>query len=129
MARGAYVLVDSDGPPRIVLVGTGSEVQLCVAAAATLSGSGVAAQVVSGIGFLGAGVIFKEGVNVQGLTTAASVWSTAAVGLLFGLGEYSAGAMATAGVMATLSPQPQAEVSLGFEKDNVAVFCLLPRAP
>jgi len=47
VARGAYVLVDSDGPPQIVLVGTGSEVQLCLAAAATLGGSGVAARVVS----------------------------------------------------------------------------------
>ena len=47
VAKGAYVLVDSDGPPQIVLVGTGSEVQLCVAAAATLAGSGVQAQVVS----------------------------------------------------------------------------------
>jgi len=45
--RGAYVLVDSDGPPRIVLVGTGSEVQHAVTAAATLAGSGVATQVVS----------------------------------------------------------------------------------
>jgi transketolase len=45
--RGAYVLVDSDGPPQIVLVGTGSEVQLCVAGAATLAESGVQAQVVS----------------------------------------------------------------------------------
>jgi transketolase len=45
--RGAYVLVDSDGPPDIVLVGTGSEVQHCVAAAATLAAEGVAVQVVS----------------------------------------------------------------------------------
>ncbi len=45
--KGAYVLVDSDGPPQIVLVGTGSEVQLCVAGAATLAASGVPAQVVS----------------------------------------------------------------------------------
>ena len=45
--KGAYVLVDSDGPPQIVLVGTGSEVQLCVAGAATLAASGVQAQVVS----------------------------------------------------------------------------------
>jgi putative Mg2+ transporter-C (MgtC) family protein len=58
--------------------------------------------VMTGIGFLGAGVIFKEGVNVQGLTTAASVWATAAIGLLFGLGEYAAGAMATAAVLLTL---------------------------
>jgi transketolase len=47
VARGAYVLVDSDGPPDIVLVGSGSEVQHCVAAAATLAGAGVQAQVVS----------------------------------------------------------------------------------
>jgi putative Mg2+ transporter-C (MgtC) family protein len=58
--------------------------------------------VMTGIGFLGAGVIFKEGVNVQGLTTAASVWATAAIGLLFGLGEYSIGALTTAGVFVTL---------------------------
>ena len=47
VARGAYVLADSDGPPGIVLVGTGSEVQLCLAAATTLGGSGVGARVVS----------------------------------------------------------------------------------
>jgi transketolase len=45
--QGAYILVDSDGPPQIVLVGTGSEVQHCVAAAATLHGEGVRSQVVS----------------------------------------------------------------------------------
>jgi putative Mg2+ transporter-C (MgtC) family protein len=58
--------------------------------------------VMTGIGFLGAGVIFKEGVNVQGLTTAASVWATAAIGLLLGLGEFYAGAAAAAGVLTTL---------------------------
>jgi putative Mg2+ transporter-C (MgtC) family protein len=42
----------------------------------------MAAQVVSGIGFLGAGVIFKEGLNVRGLNTAATLWCSAAVGLL-----------------------------------------------
>src|SRR6516165_6254480 len=46
----------------------------------------VAAQVVSGIGFLGAGVIFKEGLNVRGLNTAATLWCSAAVGLLAGEG-------------------------------------------
>jgi len=47
VAMGAYVLVESDEPPQIVLVGTGSEVQLCVAAAVTLAESGAKAQVVS----------------------------------------------------------------------------------
>src|ERR1700722_18622829 len=57
--------------------------------------------VMTGIGFLGAGVIFKEGVNVQGLTTAASVWAIAAGGLLFGVGDYGAGAMAAIGILET----------------------------
>lgn len=62
----------------------------------------VAQGVLTGVGFLGAGVIFKEGVNIQGLTTAASVWATAALGLLFGLGEFVPGVMGTAAVLATL---------------------------
>ena len=56
----------------------------------------------TGIGFLGAGVIYKAGVNIQGLTTAASVWATAAIGLLFGIGAYIPGVLATAAVLATL---------------------------
>lgn len=62
----------------------------------------VAQGVMTGVGFLGAGVIFKEGVNIQGLTTAASVWATAALGLLFGLGEFLPGVLGTAAVLATL---------------------------
>ena len=57
----------------------------------------IAAQVVTGIGFLGAGAIIQQGVNVRGLTTAASLWVTAAVGLAAGLGYYEA-AIATAAV-------------------------------
>jgi putative Mg2+ transporter-C (MgtC) family protein len=46
--------------------------------------------VMTGIGFLGAGVIMREGLSVRGLTTAASIWITAAVGILAGVGFYSA---------------------------------------
>lgn len=42
--------------------------------------------IMTGIGFLGAGVIFKEGLSVRGLTTAASIWITAGIGILFGVG-------------------------------------------
>ncbi|MCD6354767.1 MAG: MgtC/SapB family protein [Prolixibacteraceae bacterium] len=49
----------------------------------------IAAQVVSGIGFLGAGVILKFGADVKGLTTAASIWVMAAIGLAIGAGMYS----------------------------------------
>ena len=53
----------------------------------------IAAQVVTGIGFLGAGAILRQGVTVRGLTTAASLWVTAAIGLAVGLG-YIEGALA-----------------------------------
>ncbi len=46
-------------------------------------------QIVTGIGFLGAGIIFKEGINVHGLTTAATVWCSAAVGSLAAVGYYT----------------------------------------
>jgi putative Mg2+ transporter-C (MgtC) family protein len=48
----------------------------------------IAAQIVSGIGFLGAGLIFREGYTVKGVTTAATIWATAAVGLAIGIEGY-----------------------------------------
>lgn len=59
------------------------------------SPSRVAAQVVSGIGFLGAGVIMKEGANIRGLNTAATLWCSAAVGVMCGTGLWI-GAVAVA---------------------------------
>jgi len=55
----------------------------------------IAAQVVSGIGFLGAGVIFKYGTSIRGLTTAASLWTVTIVGLAVGAGLFLAGLTAT----------------------------------
>jgi putative Mg2+ transporter-C (MgtC) family protein len=55
--------------------------------------------IMTGIGFLGAGVIFKEGLTVRGLTTAASIWVTAAIGILVGIGFWFA---AVAGALAAL---------------------------
>jgi len=52
--------------------------------------------VMTGIGFLGAGVIFKEGLSVRGLTTAASIWITAGIGILAGAGFYFAVVLSTA---------------------------------
>jgi len=60
----------------------------------------VAAQIVSGIGFLGAGIIFKEGLNVRGLNTAATLWCSAAIGTMCGAGLYPHAAVATAFVVA-----------------------------
>ncbi|MFH1224934.1 MAG: MgtC/SapB family protein [Candidatus Diapherotrites archaeon] len=63
----------------------------------------IAAGIVTGIGFLGAGTIFRAENHVKGLTTAASVWAIAAVGLAAGLGYFIAAAVATAIVFIILS--------------------------
>jgi len=60
----------------------------------------VAAQIVSGIGFLGGGVILREGLTVRGLNTAATLWCSAAVGALCGAGLYSVAAAGTVAVIA-----------------------------
>ncbi|HEY4859167.1 MAG TPA: MgtC/SapB family protein [Xanthobacteraceae bacterium] len=59
----------------------------------------VAAQVVSGIGFLGAGLIFREGLSVRGLNTAATLWCSAAIGVLAGAGYLLYATVATAFVV------------------------------
>lgn len=59
--------------------------------------------IMTGIGFLGAGVIFREGLTVRGLTTAASVWMTAAIGILFGAGFYFPAALTTVATLGILS--------------------------
>jgi putative Mg2+ transporter-C (MgtC) family protein len=56
----------------------------------------VASNVVVGIGFLGAGVIFRRGSSIRNLTTAASLWTVAAIGLACGVGDVTTGAVATA---------------------------------
>jgi len=67
-----------------------------------LDPSRTAAQIVTGIGFLGAGVIIKEGVTVRGLTTAASLWVMAGLGMAFGMGFFSLGAISTTLVLLSL---------------------------
>ncbi|NLW97759.1 MgtC/SapB family protein [Luteimonas wenzhouensis] len=59
--------------------------------------------IMTGIGFLGAGVIMKEGISVRGLTTAASIWITAAIGILAGIGFYFPLVVSVALTLVTLS--------------------------
>lgn len=88
VAGGAalFVLLSQYG-----FMGTVSEVQY--------DGSRVAAQIVSGIGFLGAGVIMRDGLSVRGLNTAATLWCSAAVGCLAGTGMFVLAACGTVGVV------------------------------
>jgi len=63
--------------------------------AATADPTRVIQGIVTGVGFLGAGVIMKDGFNISGLTTAASVWAASAIGVLVGVGFYSAAILLT----------------------------------
>lgn len=64
----------------------------------------IAAQIVTGIGFLGAGAILRQGLSVRGLTTAATLWLVAAIGMAVGAGYWEAALLATFGAVITLGP-------------------------
>jgi putative Mg2+ transporter-C (MgtC) family protein len=64
----------------------------------------IAAQVVTGIGFLGAGAIIRQGLSVRGLTTAATLWVVAAIGMATGAGYYAAAVITTVLVLVSLWP-------------------------
>lgn len=68
----------------------------------TMDPARLPAQVLSGIGFLGAGAILKNSNGIRGLTTAAGIWTTACIGIAIGYGQYAAGIVAWLLVMATL---------------------------
>ncbi len=83
----------------LVSVGAAAFVALAAMVTNEDSPTRIAAQVVSGIGFLGAGVIFREGATVRGINTAATLWCSAAVGVLAGSGFYAPAAMTAAIVL------------------------------
>ena len=66
----------------------------------------VAAQIVTGIGFLGAGVIFREGYTVRGITTAATIWAAAAIGMAIAIEMYVVGILGALGIFALLEARP-----------------------
>jgi putative Mg2+ transporter-C (MgtC) family protein len=90
-----------------VLVGTGATIIMMISLAmhnihVENDAGRIAAQVVSGVGFLGAGTIIKEGFSVKGLTTAASLWATAAIGLAIGGNFYFLAVLTTLFVIVSL---------------------------
>ena len=97
-----------------MLVGVGSALFTIVSAygwsdfvfgqGVTFDPTRVAAQIVTGIGFLGAGAIIRQGFSVRGLTTAAGLWVVAAIGMAAGAGYYSAALIGTGVVLVALGP-------------------------
>lgn len=80
------------------------------------------AQVISGIGFLGAGTIIREGFNVRGLTTAASIWAVACVGLAVGIGFYEGAVGATVVIFITLILLKKIEASFTRKKKCRVIY-------
>ena len=112
-----------------VLVCVGS----CLVTLVSFGGMGdpgrIAAQIVTGIGFLGAGVILRRGMSVRGLTTAATIWVVAGVGIAVGAGGRFAAlaAVATALVLITLTLVTRLEDVIGKNKRTLTLSVTLPR--
>ncbi len=79
------------------------------------------AQVISGIGFLGAGTIIKEGISVKGLTTAASLWAVSCVGISVGIGFYSGAVIATIIIFLILVVMKKTQSKVTSQK-NIRLF-------
>jgi putative Mg2+ transporter-C (MgtC) family protein len=88
----------------------------------------IAAQVVTGIGFLGAGAIIRQGLAVRGLTTAATLWVVAAIGMATGAGYYAAAVITTILVLMTLWPLRLAayRISQRFQPEEGQLAVELP---
>ena len=88
----------------------------------------IAAQIVTGIGFLGAGAIIRQGLSVRGLTTAATLWVVAAVGMAAGAGYYSVAAITTGLVLLALWPLRIVayRVLIRFRADDGRLLVALP---
>ncbi len=80
------------------------------------------AQVISGIGFLGAGTIIRDGFNVKGLTTAASLWAVSCVGIAAGIGFYSGAVIATVIIFLTLLLLKKFEKNVSDMKRYYSIF-------
>jgi putative Mg2+ transporter-C (MgtC) family protein len=78
----------------------------------------IAAQIVTGIGFLGGGAILRSGNTVHGMTTAATIWVNAAIGMAAGAGEFATAAVATGLTLVVLAVLPPIEAY--FERRGVS---------
>jgi putative Mg2+ transporter-C (MgtC) family protein len=84
----------------------------------------LAAQVVSGIGFLGGGAIIRQGFNIKGLTTAATIWVAAAIGLALGMGAYFAAGVTLALILVMLIVMERVEAHF-FPNKNIKTLYLV----
>lgn len=104
----------SAGLRTIVLICLGSTVFTIISQRLGASDDRIAANIITGIGFIGAGVIFKEHFDVKGLTTAAVIWISAAIGMVIGIGDYQLGLILSVIVLIVLSGFAKVEMLMDF---------------
>ena len=104
----------SAGLRTIVLICLGSTIFTMISQRIGGSDDRVAANIITGIGFIGAGVIFKENFNVKGLTTAAVIWISAAIGMVIGVEEYKLGFILSFIVLVVLGGFAKLELLIDF---------------
>src|SRR5688572_18351765 len=99
----------SAGFRTIILICLGSTMFTLISRYSTGSDDRIAANIITGIGFIGAGVIFKDKLTVLGLTTAAVIWTAAGIGMAAGIGEHMLAFLVTIFTLAVLSIFGKAE--------------------
>ena len=87
--------------------------------------SRVAAQIISGIGFLGAGLIFVRNQSVSGLTTAAGIWATAGLGMAFGSGQIRIGVLSTVLILTIQIFGSRFGALIGVKGHEIFIICFL----
>ncbi|WCT14828.1 MgtC/SapB family protein [Mucilaginibacter jinjuensis] len=85
----------------------------------------IAANIITGVGFLGAGVIYRNGFSVSGITTAATIWIAAALGMLIGIGEYGLTALSlvTSLIILSVMEYLQDYIDSRFQHRNYTITC------
>lgn len=96
----------------IILITVGSTLFTIVSGIISYDGR-IASNIITGIGFLGAGSIIREGANIKGLTSAATIWISAAIGMFIGIGQFSFAFMAAGIVMIVL---------YGFSRITILIY-------
>lgn len=99
-----------------MLVSLGSALYTSLSISFSVDPARIASGIVAGIGFIGAGTIWAEKDKVKGITTAASLWATAAIGLTVGVGDYPLAVLVTVFVVIILSSSSLLE-KMGFKKE------------
>ena len=95
--------------------------------AATPDPARLSAQVITGVGFLGAGTILREGTSIKGLTTAASIWAVACLGVAVGAGFFAVGLLGAVCMLITLIVFEWLQNKLMHGRDETYSFCVTCR--